>query len=78
MKHFVIVEWWDSCEKHGWTDVNGAASRTRIVSVGLLVKKTKKTITITTTYCPEFGNVLSPLTIPRASIVKMKKLRRGT
>lgn len=78
MKYFVIVEWMDSCEKHGWTDVNDAASRTRIVSVGLLVKKTKKEITISTSYCPQFKNVCSPLTIPRSAIKKMKKVsRRG-
>ena len=78
MKHFVIVEWMDSCEKHGWTNVKDAASKTRIVSVGLLVKKNKKEITISTSYCRAFGTVCSPLTIPRTAITKMKKLlRRG-
>ena len=76
MKHFVVLEWMDACGKHGWTDVKDAASITRIVSVGLLVKETKKAITISTSYSPQFGQVDSPMTIPRTAIKKMKKLSR--
>ena len=71
MKH-VVIKWLDSCEKHGWTAKNDAPSTCEIRSKGLLVKKTKKTVTIATSYCKEFNQFLSPLSIPRSAITKMK------
>lgn len=69
---YVVITWLDSSQKHGWTHRNDAPSACEIRSVGLLVQKTKKIVTIATSYCQEFDSFISPLSIPRSAITKMK------
>jgi len=68
----VVITWLDSCEKHGWTAKNEAPSKCEVRSAGILVKKTKKTVTISTSYCKQFDSCSSPMSIPRSAITKMK------
>ncbi len=72
----VVIDWVDSCEKHGWTKKGAVASNTKITSRGILVRKTKKAVTISTSYSKEFNQYCSPLTIPRSAIKKMKVRRK--
>ena len=69
----VYVEWEDSCTTRGWCA--GEKDETSIIrSVGLLVSKTKKSITLTTSESSS-GNVLDQIAIPLVSVRKFRKLK---
>jgi hypothetical protein len=69
----VKVKWVDSCspEKYWNWDVDGKADH--IVTIGFLVRKTRKTIVI----CASLGESSKGgfMTIPRCSIKSIKKLK---
>ena len=70
----VYVEWRDASSSTGWQtpDKDETAS---ICSVGWLVNKTKKTITISNSQS-KYGKFLDQLNIPRGWVKKYKILKR--
>lgn len=70
----VKIIWFDACTQSGWIDKNLSKDLLLIknISVGILIKKTKKFITIAQTKnTNHFGELL---TIPRCNIKKYKEL----
>lgn len=67
------IFWVDSAAPAGWTRPDYAFEVATIESVGFLIEKTPKQVTITTSVSDE-GHVMNPLSIPVAAITKMKRL----
>jgi hypothetical protein len=73
-KHVAVsIEWMDSATTPGWQypDNDGPA---KIISVGLLVRQDKHSLTISTSV-GQFGRYCEQLTIPRSVVKKLKKVR---
>lgn len=67
------IFWLDSAAPVGWKHPDYPFEVAAVESVGFLIEKTPKQVTITTSVSDE-GNVMDPLSIPRAAITKMKRL----
>lgn len=72
--HAYTVKWRDSSAVRGWnritTDQHGVSI---ITSIGWLLRRTKKEITITTSVTYD-GSCMDPLTIPLEAVVKLSRL----
>ena len=70
----VVVEWKDSAFENGWQDREAHQGCDKVISVGILVKDSPHSVTLTTSTDPddESGEVMSPLTIPKCAIVDYK------
>lgn len=67
------VTWIDSCSMQGWQkDVDNSTSQ--IESVGWLVGQTSKVITLASSVSNQ-GSILDPITIPRVTITRMRRIR---
>ena len=73
--HAYVVKWRDSSSLRGWRAINDHQHETAtITSVGWLIRKTPKTITLTTGIS-ECGNVVDAIAIPIPAVTKMTKLK---
>jgi hypothetical protein len=76
-KHYAhIVKWRDSAAMRGWRPMDdpGHTAVAEVTSVGWIVSKTPKTITITTSIS-DSGSVMDALSIPREAVTKMVRLK---
>lgn len=69
----VYVEWEDSCSDVGWRGPDKDFT-SLIRSVGLLLERTEKTVTLSTSLS-EGGRCLDQVCIPRSVIRKMRKVK---
>ena len=71
------VVWSDTSYGHGWTDRTHPDIRpVAIVSVGFLFKNDPDFVALTSSYgSGGDAQVMSPLTIPRSAIIRIKKIR---
>lgn len=73
--HAYIVKWRDSSTLRGWHNIDSPQHGPAVItSVGWLVKKTPKTLTLTTGVS-ECGNVVDAISIPREAVTKITKLK---
>jgi len=74
--HYVEISWLDAHDAHlgEWVDPKKVDIGIKVVTVGILVKRTKKYITITHTKTEE-GDVRGTFNIPIATIVGIKTLK---
>lgn len=73
-----LVKWNDSCSFSGWRSPEAKHEVAPITSIGWMVRKTKKEVTLTTSTCSVSGNVMDALTIPIDVITKMIRLKQST
>lgn len=75
--HAYIVKWRDSAATRGWRSIDDPAHNevAEITSIGWLVGKTSKTLTITTSISGG-GNVMDALSIPVECVTKMERLKQ--
>ena len=72
----VEIEWIDSCAEGSWaTKEEAALSVAHVRSVGFLVEKTAKSLTLAQSIDTE-GNTAERLTVPRVTIVKETLLQK--
>ena len=69
----VYVEWVDSCSTGGWNYTGKGDRPANIRSVGILVRETKKSITLTASLS-EHGSSPDQMSIPRCVVRKMRRL----
>jgi hypothetical protein len=74
--HYVEISWMDAHDAHlgEWVDPKKVDIGIKVVTIGILVKKTKKYITVTHTKTEE-GDVRGTFNIPIATIVGIKTLK---
>lgn len=68
----VKVEWSDSCEFTGWDSHTADYPPVACTSVGFIVKRTKKALTLSATI--SLHNGCQHITIPRGCITKITEL----
>lgn len=73
--HYVEISWYDAHDAHlgEWVAPKSVAVGMKVVTVGILVKKTKKYITVTHTKTEE-GDVRGTFNVPIACIAGIKTL----
>jgi len=69
------IDWVDSHGHSGWVEPEKKAKNCVIYSVGWVVSETKKNITITSHIDPMFNHYHAPMTIPKCSIIKRKRIK---
>lgn len=73
--HAYVVKWIDSSTLRGWRSIDDEQHDTAVItSIGWVVKMTAKVVTMTTAIS-ECGNVVDAISIPRAAVIKMVKLK---
>lgn len=70
----VAIQWLDAVAGAGWTDHADAPEASVIYSVGFLVKKTRKEVTIATSVGAADNEHNGSMTIPRGMIQSMVEL----
>lgn len=76
-KHsLAILTWLDSCTNIGWHSISDVSNfrTSEVTSVGWIIREDKHSLTISTSIT-ENGNAADALTIPKAAIVKINKLK---
>ena len=73
--HVERIEWVDSYYTAGWKNrVADLPDADTITSVGIVVRETKQSVTISTSVS-SFENVVDPLTIPKRAITKRTRIK---
>lgn len=70
----VEVTWEDSARTIGWNRPDENEGVSTIRSVGLLVSRDKRGVTLTVAHA-DSGRLLDPLTIPAASVKRVRRLK---
>lgn len=71
-KQVVRVEWDDSCSYHGWWKDGEEFDTSVVVTVGILVSRTKKFVIISSSLDGTCNRWVDPLVIPMSAVRKIK------
>lgn len=71
-KKLVSIHWRDIVEEAGWVDDDDHESIHPLITYGLLIQKTKNTVTIANTYDPELKKWGGRNKFPRGCISEIK------
>jgi len=73
-KKIVKIEWLDaSSEGSPWTNEENLSGLVRATTIGILIKKTKDTVTISHTRCPD-GELAGVFHIPKGCVTSFEYL----
>lgn len=70
----VYVEWEDSCTTYGWRPREGNAT-SMIRSVGIVVERNPKTLTLSTSENDECSRYVDQIAIPMSAVRTLRKVR---
>jgi len=77
MRHYAwLIVWADSSsDSGGWQRMKGVRTEEYdITTIGFMIAKNDKVVTVTTSIALQNGDVMDPFTIPRRCIKSMRRL----
>ena len=70
----VLIRWLDATTDHGWTDPDSPLDLGTVTTVGFLLRKTRRYITVAHTMAEEGDECNGRISIPRKWVLEIREL----